>query len=195
MKFCWLFFSLTLITQFRFSYTCNIYILLNCNHLYVVSMGLSLRAQGSVIFPTTISMNPTILTTLSWDTPCCTHIPTKSCVPPSAPSIPVLIFLLLTCPLPKTNIDGAENTTSVPTNVMSIAWIINHLMIWNLSDRSVSNLPLIDWLTDWLIDWLIDWLTDRFRQTQEWVNLRNMEIQRLEVFYMSKIFSCLEGKS
>ena len=51
LKFCWFFFSITLITQFRFSCTCNIYILLNCNHLYVVSMGLSLRAQGSVIFP------------------------------------------------------------------------------------------------------------------------------------------------
>ena len=179
-------------------------------------MGLSLRAQGLVIFPATISMNPTILAALSWDTPCCTHIPTKSC----APSIPVLIILLLTHPLAKTNIDGEENTTSVPTNVMTIVASSTHrkqkdnrtqknfltsqfptyifvqnciyLTIWNLSDRSVSNLPLIDWLIDWLIDcWLIAW----FRQTQEWVNLKNMEIPRLEVFYMSKIFSFLEGKS
>ena len=178
MKFCWFFFSVTLNTQFRFSYTCNIYIYYwtIITSLYIVYTGLSLRAQGSVIFPATISMNPTILTTLSWDTPCCTHIPTKSC----APSIPVLIFLLLTCPLAKTNIDGAENTTSVPTNVMSIVASSTHrkqkdnrtqknfltsqfptyifvrnciyLTIWNLSDRSVSNLPLIDWLIDWLTD-------------------------------------------
>ena len=59
---------------------------------------------------------PTILVTLSWDTPYRTHIPTKTC----ASSFPALIFLLLTCQLAKTNIEGAENTTAAPTNVTSI---------------------------------------------------------------------------
>ena len=53
---------------------------------------------------------PTILATLSWDTPCRTHIPTKSCPP----------FLLLTCHLAKTNIERADNTTAVPADVTSI---------------------------------------------------------------------------
>ena len=58
----------------------------------------------------------TILVTLSWDTPFCTHILTKSRAPP----LPVLIFLLLTCQLEKTNIEGAENATIVSTNATSI---------------------------------------------------------------------------
>ena len=61
-------------------------------------------------------MGATILVTLSWDTPCCTQIPTKSC----ARSLPVLILLLLTCQLAKTSIERAENSTTVPTKVTSI---------------------------------------------------------------------------
>ena len=56
----------------------------------------------------------TILVTLSWDSPCCTHIRTKS----FAPALPVLIFLLLTCQLAKTNIEGGGKAD--PTNVTGI---------------------------------------------------------------------------
>ena len=61
-----------------------------------------------------VQLKATILVTLSWDSPCCTHIPTKSC----APALPVLIFLLLTCQLAKTNIEGGGK--AVPTNVTGI---------------------------------------------------------------------------
>ena len=46
----------------------------------------------------------TILVMLSWNTPCCTHIPTKRC----APSLPVLNFLLLTSQLTKTTVRGQK---------------------------------------------------------------------------------------
>ena len=60
--------------------------------------------------------NFTHLSLSQWETPCSTHIPTKSC----APSFPVLYFLLLWCQLAKTNIEGAENIIVVATNVTSI---------------------------------------------------------------------------
>ena len=42
--------------------------------------------------------------------PCCTHIQTKSCAPP----LPLLIFLLLTCQLEKTNVElGGRNRSSL----------------------------------------------------------------------------------
>ena len=44
-------------------------------------------AENTPTVPTNVT-SIAILVTLSWDTPCCTHIPTKSC----APFLPVLIF-------------------------------------------------------------------------------------------------------